>query len=218
MSIDKNMSGTLIKSQTQAVAHTFKGEGFDASEDGTGRGVPIIPVGVDNYNGVITGDVAATLSSQSGDGVSAGPSVMVPILFDETQITSKENRSNPQPGDPSHPLMSQGRPPTLAIGWNGDITPKTGVEISPALRSEQGGEGVGVGLAVRRLTPVECERLQGFPDDWTRIPYRGKPSINCPDGPRYKAIGNSMAVPVMAWIGRRIDAEMKRKPVVEIPS
>jgi len=58
-------------------------------------------------------------------------------------------------------------------------------------------------LQVRRLTPTECERLQGFPDGWTAIPYRGKPAS---DGPRYKALGNSMAVPVMAWIGRRIAA------------
>ena len=55
----------------------------------------------------------------------------------------------------------------------------------------------------RRLTPRECERLQGFPDDWTLIPYRGKPADECPDAPRYKAIGNSMAVPVMRWIGER---------------
>lgn len=52
--------------------------------------------------------------------------------------------------------------------------------------------------------PRECERLQGFPDDYTAIPWRGKPPENCPDGPRYKALGNSMAVPVMRWIGRRI--------------
>lgn len=58
--------------------------------------------------------------------------------------------------------------------------------------------------AVRRLTPIECERLQGFPDDWTLIPYRGKPAEECPDTPRYKALGNSMAVPVMRWIGMRI--------------
>lgn len=57
------------------------------------------------------------------------------------------------------------------------------------------------GLSVRRLMPIECERLQGFPDNHTAINYRGKPAA---DGPRYKAIGNSMAVPVMAWIGRRI--------------
>ena len=59
-------------------------------------------------------------------------------------------------------------------------------------------------MAVRRLTPVECERLQGFPDNWSRIPWKGKPEEDCPDGPRYKACGNSMAVPVMRWIGERI--------------
>ena len=59
-------------------------------------------------------------------------------------------------------------------------------------------------LSVRRLTPTECERLQGFPDGFTQIPYRNKPADKCPDGPRYKALGNSMAVPVMKWIGERI--------------
>jgi len=59
--------------------------------------------------------------------------------------------------------------------------------------------------AVRRLTPRECERLQGFPDDYTAIPWRGKPACECPDGPRYKALGNSMAVNVMRWIGQRIE-------------
>lgn len=58
--------------------------------------------------------------------------------------------------------------------------------------------------SLRRITPRECERLQGFPDDWTKIPWKGKILENCPDGPRYKAIGNSMAVPVMYWIGERI--------------
>jgi DNA (cytosine-5)-methyltransferase 1 len=65
----------------------------------------------------------------------------------------------------------------------------------------QYGDRVGIGMAVRRLTPRECERLQGFPDDYTLIQYRGKPAA---DGPRYKALGNSMAVPCMAWIGRRL--------------
>ena len=60
------------------------------------------------------------------------------------------------------------------------------------------------GYVVRRLTPRECERLQGMPDDHTKVPYRGKPAEECPDGPRYKAIGNSMAVPVMRWIGERV--------------
>ena len=66
-------------------------------------------------------------------------------------------------------------------------------------------------MAVRRLTPRECERLQGFNDDHTLIPWRNKPADQCPDGPRYKALGNSMAVPCMAWIGKRIDAVEKTK-------
>jgi len=71
----------------------------------------------------------------------------------------------------------------------------TGGVINPADR-----------MAVRRLTPRECERLQGFNDDHTMIPWRNKPADQCPDGPRYKALGNSMAVPCMAWIGKRIDS------------
>lgn len=67
-------------------------------------------------------------------------------------------------------------------------------------------------MIVRRLTPLECERLQGFPDNHTRIPYRGKPADECPDGPRYKAIGNSMAVPVMRWIGERIAMADEEEP------
>lgn len=78
-----------------------------------------------------------------------------------------------------------------------------GLESDPAftlLRDHH--HAVGTHSGVRRLTPRECERLQGFPDDYTLIPHRGKPAS---DGPRYKALGNSMAVPVMAWIGQRID-------------
>jgi DNA (cytosine-5)-methyltransferase 1 len=82
---------------------------------------------------------------------------------------------------------------------------------SPTLQSFMGTGGCNVpmvqpAMAVRRLTPVECERLQGFPDNWSRISWKGKPEEECPDGPRYKACGNSMAVPVMRWIGERIAA------------
>jgi DNA (cytosine-5)-methyltransferase 1 len=125
-----------------AVTHTLRGEGFDASEDGTGRGTPLVP-----------------------------------IPFDTTQITSAANRSVPKPGSPCHPLAAGAHAPAIATH-----------------------------LAVRRLTPTECERLQGFPDGYTQIPWRKKPAEQCPDGPRYKALGNSMAVPVMHWIGSRIAA------------
>jgi DNA (cytosine-5)-methyltransferase 1 len=83
-------------------------------------------------------------------------------------------------------------------------------ELVPPLKAQSGESGKGDAaplvatpeMSVRRLTPRECERLQGFPDDYTAIPYRGKPAA---DGPRYKALGNSKAVPVVRWIGRRIE-------------
>jgi DNA (cytosine-5)-methyltransferase 1 len=77
----------------------------------------------------------------------------------------------------------------------GVVREQHGTNMNAVLRS----------MAIRRLTPKECERLQGFPDDWTKIPYRNKEADQCPDGPRYKACGNSMAVPVMRWIGERIN-------------
>jgi DNA (cytosine-5)-methyltransferase 1 len=78
-------------------------------------------------------------------------------------------------------------------------------EQAPTLRAGCDNYGVMHHTAIRRLTPIECERLQGFPDNYTQIPYRNKPAENCPDGPRYKALGNSMAVPVLKWLGERID-------------
>ena len=85
------------------------------------------------------------------------------------------------------------------------------VDVCPTVTSRWGTGGNNVPLsmqqmAVRRLTPVECERLQGFPDGYTAIPWRNKPIEECPDAPRYKALGNSWAVPVVNWIGRRIQA------------
>ena len=95
---------------------------------------------------------------------------------------------------------------TPAIGWSEELT--ASIDLAGTLqRGGSGGRHDGVmepTSAVRRLTPVECERLQGFPDNFTAIPWRKKGAEDCPDGPRYKALGNSMAVPVMRWIGERI--------------
>lgn len=79
-------------------------------------------------------------------------------------------------------------------------------ELSQTLRASDHKERPAIfrGSVVRRLTPIECERLQGFPDNFTQIPYRNKSADDCPNGPRYKALGNSMAVNVMAWIGQKI--------------
>jgi DNA (cytosine-5)-methyltransferase 1 len=83
--------------------------------------------------------------------------------------------------------------------------------VAPTLRAKETANDFApmlqTAMQVRRLTPVECERLQGFPDNFTRIPWKKKPAEDCPDGPRYKALGNSMAVPCMKWIGERIDRQ-----------
>ena len=79
-----------------------------------------------------------------------------------------------------------------------EVTPTLDKSKTPAVMAD---------LQVRRLTPIECERLQGFPDNYTQISWRNKASEDCPIGPRYKAMGNSMAVPVMRWIGERIQKQ-----------
>lgn len=155
-----------------AVAHTLRGEGFDASDDGTGRGTPIVPV---SYR--IAGDgcayeegsIAAPLTTGTDQNASA-------VVFD---LRGREGGAMPE-----------------------------GPHDTANIRAASGGSSrsyVAQPWAVRRLTPVECERLQGFPDDFTRIPYRNKPAAQCPDGPRYKAIGNSWAVNVAEWVGERIN-------------
>ncbi|MEE1387578.1 MAG: DNA cytosine methyltransferase [Collinsella sp.] len=101
----------------------------------------------------------------------------------------------------------QGRGTGLGVGADGDPAFTLLANHPHMVASEIGDKPAGVNpMLVRRLTPLECERLQGFPDEHTLIAWKGKPAEECPDGPRYKAIGNSMAVPVMRWIGRRIAA------------
>ena len=85
-----------------------------------------------------------------------------------------------------------------------------GEDGAPAPTVTANPPGVGWRATVRRLLPVETERLMGFPDGWTQIPWKGKPPEECPDAPRYKACGNSMCVNVMNWIGLRIEAEERK--------
>jgi DNA (cytosine-5)-methyltransferase 1 len=216
------------------IAHTLKGEGFDASEDGPGRGTPLVPVAFpwqsaldpigqpDNISGTLIknqtmavcapipistmaglrhealgegtglgigkpGDPANTLSKAHSHAV-AQPSAqnLRPDPTRPVLLTMRDGKD----GGGKGPLLQQDKSATLATANNQTLF-------------QPGGRFVDAPMAVRRLTPRECERLQGFPDDFTAIPHRGKPAA---DGPRYKALGNSMAVPVMAWIGQRIQS------------
>ena len=116
----------------------------------------------------------------------------VAVPYDLFQITAPVNRQSRQPGDPCHTLARDNAAHAAVLACpTGRNAPLAACD-SP--------------MVVRRLTPTECERLMGFPDGWTLIPYRGKPADECPDGPRYKALGNSMAVNCSEWIGERIAA------------
>lgn len=119
------------------------------------------------------------------------------------------------------PTLDKSKTPAVTVairGRDGGATAELGGEVATALRASQGGGDKPHVLtsAVRRLTPVECERLQGFPDGYTAIPWRGKPAEECPDGPRYKALGNSWAVPKFVWLGKRLDAALRALDEIEV--
>lgn len=132
-------------------------------------------------------------------------------------------RTNPASGpdgvgvqiDHAYTLEARAEVQAVAValrGREGGGTIEVGDHLAGCLRASSGGGDKPHALvqsAVRRLTPRECERLQGFPDDYTLIPWRGKPAEECPDGPRYKAIGNSKAIPVVRWIGRRLMQQLQ---------
>lgn len=137
------------------------------------------PIAVDCFNQTINEKTSQTIGSSASD-VNHYGAVLEPTIIDRAAFNQGENAQY-------EPRIEQGQ----TIGSSGSDINHIG--------------GVLQTMAIRRLTPKECERLQGFPDDWTLIPYRNKPADQCPDGPRYKACGNSMAVPVMRWIGQRIE-------------
>ncbi len=193
------------------ISHTLKGEGFDGSEDGTGRGTPVIAFGGGNTSGNI--DVAACLTAK-GQRIDFEVETFA-VHGTQDPDTNRElahtlGRNNGQ----ENAIVTE--PFTLAIRGRseGSTVEVRNDGTANALLTPNGGRaGMGVGaigwgMQVRRLTPIECERLQGFPDNHTLIGWRGKDATECPDGPRYKAIGNSMAVPVMRWIGERIAAAL----------
>jgi DNA (cytosine-5)-methyltransferase 1 len=188
-----------------------------AKDNGMAVAQPVY--GTDCYNGAITGDVAATLGTPGSSVNASGPTVMQPIAFKPGQSAAARSLGAQvdiactlEGGGGGNNKQAIAQP--VAFHANAQACqlpgPDRDTSISDSLtRSQQAAvaQPVATVMQVRRLTPVECERLQGFPDGYTNIPWRKKPEA--PDGPRYKALGNSMAVPCMAWIGKRI-AEVDR--------
>ena len=208
-------SETLTIAETEVVGAlsdgAHMGGGLNGQDVYTGRIMAV--QGCDVYNGEETGETAATVASATGIANASGPKVM----------GFKPNQSAQAHGlgieaEMAHTLEGGGggnNKPAI-VSWNGDTTPKASEDVSVTLRSQQGGEGVGVAsnLTVRRLTCKECERLQGFPDDWTseraelvldenEWKATGK-VVKQADGPRYKQMGNAVTVNVAKWLGERL--------------
>ena len=199
-----------------AVSHALRGEGFDASEDGTGRGTPLIPVAIQERAVSDNPDAGLDGVGVRQDGASytlEARTVPQAVAFDckGSEVQFAIDGSHPTLRSMGHAASHQnaGGHATVAFdlrGREGGAMPE-GPHDTDNIRAASGGSYrsyVAQPWAVRRLTPTECERLQGFPDGFTRIPYRGKPAENCPDGPRYKALGNSWAVNCADWIAERI--------------
>lgn len=159
-------------------------------------------VAVDTYNGSIS-EMAPTLCTQ-GDHASGNAAVFQPMTTKQWPVdvapTLNASFGDKQGLEDQHALGGAGLFVPMAVACEVADTLSVGANQTTGFH----GDMAAVGMQVRRLTPVECERLQGFPDTYTQIPWRNKPAEECPDGPRYKALGNSMAVPVMHWIGQRI--------------
>ena len=160
-------------------------------------------------------DVAPSCVSRYGTGGGNVPLVQEAIAF-EPGIATREGSDSRFVKELSPTLRKEMGDNQVAVAvdiYNQAVGAKSQTLRSGASSIEHSGGVINPAdrMAVRRLTPRECERLQGFNDDHTLIPWRNKPADQCPDGPRYKALGNSMAVPCMAWIGKRIDAVEKTK-------
>ena len=151
-----------------------------------------------------TNPVIGTIASHLRTNNPVGVLVPDPMPFNLAQITSKLNYSQARPGEMVPPLNTVSQM-HVALAVRTAQTGANGINVAEDVaHTLDGAQGQAVALStvVRRLTPRECERLQGLPDDWTLVPYRGKPAS---DAPRYKAIGNGMAMPVLRWIGQRIE-------------
>ena len=182
-----------------------------------GGNIPFV-LGSEQPNAAIAENESPTLTSAMGTGGGHVPILNDTVAYSIREDGQKDNMSvteldvsnclsSHQPSIMSHHAQTFVMDQKVAHGFEPGIAKREGnpsrftEEKSPTLRANMGDNQVAVAkqMAVRKLTPVECERLQGFPDNYTNI------KENCPDGHRYKAMGNSMAVPVMKWIGERIN-------------
>lgn len=182
------------------VAASLDGDGRGTG-DNQGQGARSVAIrGRDGSSTVELGDdVGLALRASQGGGDKAH--VLAPSVANAlTARMSKGVNTTMDEGQTMIPVGFDAKRHGHQIG----VAPALRAMNNPNSHANAGGQmAVATGTMIRRLLPVECERLQGLPDDWTNVPWRGKPGA--PDGPRYKAIGNAWAVPVGRWVARRIE-------------
>ena len=204
LSVTPEVASTLSRRDHKGPGGVFNGEP---------QGIVAI-AGADVYNGEITGETAATVTSATGIANASGPKVLASIQ-DATERKKCQNGSGIQVGDGATFSLT-GADQHGVVSWNGDVTPKASEDVSVTLRSQQGGEGVGVAqnLTVRRLSSVECMRLQGWPDthcdfkmelepDGNRWKATGK-VVKQAEGPKYRQAGNGVTANVAAYIAGKL--------------
>ncbi|MBB2819017.1 UNVERIFIED_ORG: DNA (cytosine-5)-methyltransferase 1 [Rhizobium esperanzae] len=154
----------------------------------------------------VTGNVTHSLTAEGHDASEDGSGRRAPIVACASVADTLTSNGDAHSGyRDDKGLVAVAYAPEISATVAARSSRGGGQTNSPGHNADQ---QVVVTSAVRRLTPTECERLQGFRDGYTAIPWRGKPSDQCPDGPRYKALGNSWAVPKFAWLGKRIQRFM----------
>jgi len=196
----KDTIGTLM-------ARDYKGFGNQDMKDG--RGLIVYENHPADSRVKELGSICSTVTSRWGTGGGNVPFALAENTIGRQPLNGGNGTGYTENG-PMYTLNATGVH-GVAYGFEPGIAKREGnparfvEDCSPTLRANMGDNQTAMAsqMAVRRLTPVECERLQGFPDDHTNIPWRKKDES--PDGPRYKAMGNSMAVPVMKWIGQQIE-------------
>ena len=149
------------------------------------------------------GDVLPTMSATYGSG---GGNIPVTYGIAENIINRQDHNGGNGIGSQEELQYTLNATGVHGIATMSDVAGTLDASYYKGQGSRQGGERefVAQQMAIRRLTPTECERLQGFPDGYTQISWKNKDAKDCPDGLRYKALGNSWAVPVITWIGERI--------------
>ena len=203
--------GAAVNNFVPELSNALCARDYKGARPEADQGAPVIAFGAAPLNtqlGLRGPDNVGSLCARTGRSISvqdAEQAHLLPIAFGAQNSAAQGDSVSTD----LTPKLDKSKTPAVAFEKKNQVGEVREGDVANTLNTNFNASGRNTPMlrqasAVRRLTPRECERLQGFGDNYTQIPWRNKPAESCPDGPRYKAMGNSMAVPVMRWIGERI--------------